>query len=134
MEPISIALALLMKNPNLASTAATAAQSARAPAPIDVSKMQASFADLSRGVLKCYHKTAHYELSDVIQQPWPRQAQYAAENSAVVRIRYTGISTTRYEMVVAIMVQKDKVRTSVINDSAIVPYNKKCQLEEWSGA
>src|SRR5437867_3650435 len=109
MDPISIALTLLMKNPD---AAVSAAKSAERPAVVDTTKMHASFADLSREVLKCYHKTAHFELSDVVQRPWTRQAQYAADNSAVIRIRYTGVSTSRYEMLVAVMVQNSKVRTA----------------------
>lgn len=131
MDPVSVALALLMKHP---SATVSAVEKATAPAVIDVSHMHESFADLSMGILKCYHKTAHYLVSDVIQQPWPRQVQYAADNSAVIRIRYTGLSTAPYEMVVAVMVRNDQVRTAVLADTAIVPFNKKCQLEQWSGA
>jgi hypothetical protein len=131
MDPVSIALTLLMKHP---SAAASAIEKATAPAVIDVAQMRESFADLSTGILKCYHKTAHYQFSDVIQQPWARQSQYAADNSAVVRIRYTGLLTTTYEMVVAVMVKNDQVRTAVLGDTALVPFNKKCQLEQWSGA
>ena len=130
MDPVSIALALLMKHP---TEAASAVQKAAAPAVVDVAQMRESFADLSIGILKCYHKTAHYQVSDVIQHPWSRQAQYSADNSAVIRIKYTGLSTTPYEMVVALMVRNDQVRTSVLADTAFVPFNKKCQLEQWSG-
>lgn len=128
---VSIALALLMKHP---TEVATAAQNLTKPATVDVAQMKESFADLSTGILKRYHKTAHYQLSDVVQQPWSRQSQYAAENSAVIRIKYTGISTTPYEMVVAVMVRNAQVRTAVLADSAIVPFNEKCQLEQWSGS
>jgi hypothetical protein len=131
MDPVSIALALLMKHP---AEAAAAVQKATAPASVDVGQMRESFADLSTGILKCYHKTAHYQFSDVVQQPWSRQSQYAAENSAIIRIKYTGISTTPYEMIVAVMVRNDQVRTAVLADTAIVPFNKKCQLEQWSGS
>lgn len=131
MDPVSIALALLMKHP---TQAAAAVQKAAAPVAVDVGQMKESFADLSIGILKCYHKTAHYQLSDVVQQPWARQSQYTAENSAVIRIKYAGISTTSYEMIVAVMVRNDQVRTAVLADSAIVPFNKKCQLEQWSGS
>jgi hypothetical protein len=95
MDPVSIALTLLMKHPSAAASAIE---------------------------------------NDVIQQPWARQSQYAADNSAVVRIRYTGLLTTTYEMVVAVMVKNDQVRTAVLGDTALVPFNKKCQLEQWSGA
>lgn len=130
MDPISAALAFFLKNPTMATSAI---EKATAPAIVDVGRMHESFADLSRGVLKCYHKTAHYQVSDVVQRPWPRQAQYAADNSAVIRIQYTGISASQYEMVVAIMVKNDQVRTAVLADNALMPYNKKCQLEEWTG-
>jgi hypothetical protein len=131
MDPISIALSLMMKNP---ATTVSTVQALTAPAVVDVAKMQTSFADLSKGVLKCYHKSATFNFSDVLQTPWSRQTQYAADNSAVIKIRYSGITSTQYEMVVAVMVQKDKVRTHVLFDNAVVPYNKKCQLEEWSSA
>lgn len=29
---------------------------------------------------------------------------------------------------------KTQIRTAVIADTAIIPFNKKCQLEEWSGS
>ena len=128
---ISLALALLMKNPDVATSAL---KQATAPAVIDVAKMQASFADLSRGVLQCYHKSARFQQSDVVQKPWSRQAQYAANNSAVIRIRYSGVSSTPYVMDVAVMVKDAKVRTVVIADNALIPASRKCQLEEWSGA
>ena len=131
MDPVTIALTLLMKNPG-AVTAGV--QEANKPAVVNVAKMQSSFADLSKGVLLCYHKSARFRTADKMQQPWERQSQYAAENSAVVRIKYIGVSTSAYEMVVAVMVKQGKVRTAVIEDSAVIPYNKKCQLEDWTGA
>ncbi len=131
MDPATIALTLLMKHPDVASSAV---QSATAPAVVDVAKMQSSFADLSKQVLLCYHKTARFRDSDVVQRPWARQVQYAADNSAVLRIRYQGVSMTSYEMIVAVMVKQNKVRTAVVADNALIPYNKKCQLEEWTGA
>jgi hypothetical protein len=131
MEPVSLALAFLLKHPSVAKDAM---EKATAPAVVDVSKMQGSFADMSRGVLQCYHKTARFVNADLVGSPWNRQAQYAAQNSMVVRIRYTGVSTAHYEMVVAVMAKDDKVRTAVLGDTATVPYNKKCQLEDWTGA
>ena len=132
MDPAAIALTLLLKSPVLIASAASAAQQAMAPGAVDVISMQRSFADLSKGVLHCYHKTARFKVSDVLQTPWIRQGQYAADNSAVLRIHYTGVSTSPYQMVVAVLVKQGKVRTAVISDSALVPYNKHCQLEEWT--
>jgi hypothetical protein len=131
MDPVSLALTLLLKNPGVATSAI---DKATAPAAVDVSKMQGSFADLSRGVLQCYHKTGRFINADYVGSPWKRQAQYAADNSMVVRIRYTGVSTMPYEMVVAVMAKDNKVRTAVLADTATIPYNKKCQLEDWTGA
>ena len=131
MDPVSIALMILMKNP---AAVTSGIQGATKPVVLDVAKMQSSFADLSKGVLLCYHKSARFRTADKLQQPWVRQAQYAAENSALVRIKYTGFSSAAYEMDVAIMVKQSKVRTAVINDSALIRYNKKCQLEDWTGA
>jgi hypothetical protein len=48
MEPVSLALLFLLKNPSIA---ANAIEKATTPAVVDVSKMQGSFADMSRGVL-----------------------------------------------------------------------------------
>ncbi len=129
MDPLSFALSMFLKNPEMS---ASVAKTAAAPAVVDVGKMKASFADLSMGILQCYHKTARYQLADVVQTPWPRQGQYSADKSAVIKIQFTGMSNTKYEMLVAVMRQEEKFRTVVISDSAMVPYNKKCQLENWS--
>lgn len=91
-----------------------------------------SIADFSRGVLHCYHRTARYQFADVVQKPWARQGQYGASNSAVIRIRYSGVSGASYEMVVGVLAKEKQVRTAVLQDTAVVPYSKRCQLEEWS--
>ncbi|MEY8689435.1 MAG: hypothetical protein AB9M53_06095 [Leptothrix sp. (in: b-proteobacteria)] len=129
MDPVTIALTLLLKNP---AQTATTVQNATEPGQIDVAKMQGSLADLSRGVLTCYHKTARFNQVDVLQLPWDRQQQYAADNSAVLKIAYQGVSMARYEMAVAVMTKGNAVRTSVLADNAIIPYSKKCKLEEWT--
>ena len=109
-------------------------RAATAPGVVDLAKMQSSVVDLSKGVLSCYHKTARFQIVDVVQAPWSRQSQYAADNSAVMKIRFSGVSRAQYEMTVAVMVKDNKVRTAVLADNALVPYNRKCQLEEWTGA
>lgn len=134
MEPISMLAYMLLKtaaaNP---SAAASAVSGATRPGVVDVSKVQGSFADLSKGILQCYHRTGHYEQADIVQSPWPRQAQYAAEASAVIRITYSGMSTSRYQLTVAVMGKGNQVRTQVISDTAMIPYSKKCPLEDWTG-
>ncbi len=71
MDPVSIGLALLLKNPQVLLAAASVAGVVAAPAAVDIAKMQGSIADLSKGVLLCYHKTARFHLSDVVQAPRP---------------------------------------------------------------
>ena len=132
MDPVSLALTFFLNNPSMA---AAAVNKATAPGTVDVSRMQESLVDLSRGVLKCYHPTARFNSVDAVGSPWPRQSQYGAEKSLVIRIRYAGLGAiNRYEMVVAMMGKPDKVRAAVISDSAVIPHNKKCALEEWTGA
>ena len=129
MEPISLILMALAKNPDLA---ASAAQSMTAPGTVDVAKMQGSLVDLSKGILTCYHKSAKFRQTDIVKTPWERQGQYAAERSAVIMITFSGITTAQYQMLVAVMVKGNSVRTAVIQENTVVPYNKKCELEEWS--
>lgn len=121
----------LLQNPDLA---AESAKEIGKPGTVDVAKMKSSFADLSRGILNCYHKTARYQYADVVEKPWARQEQYGATNSALIHIRYAGMSGAKYEMAVAILSKGTQIRSAVLADNAIIPYNKKCQLEEWSGS
>jgi hypothetical protein len=134
MEPVTLALMLFKAAAAHPAAAASAVGAAARPGVIDVQKMQGSVVDLSKGVLACYHRTAHFEQTDLVQAPFARQAQYGAEQSAVFRITYTGMSTARYQITVAVMAKGEKVRTQVLGDTALVPYSKKCQLEDWTGA
>lgn len=121
----------LLQNPSIA---AEGAKELGKPGTVDVAKMKSSFADLSRGILNCYHKTARYQYADVVEKPWTRQEQYGAANSALIHINYAGLSGTKYEMTVAVLSRGTQIRSAVLADNAIIPYNKKCQLEEWSGS
>lgn len=129
MDPITLALTFLLKNP---SFAASAVQSTSGPGKIDVAKMQGNLVDLSKGILTCYHKSAKFHQTDIVKNPWERQGQYGAENSMVVKISYSGMTMTPYYMFVAVMAKGNSVRTAIIQDSAIIPYNKKCALEDWA--
>jgi hypothetical protein len=128
MDPISLLVFALAKNPD---ATASAAKSLTTPGTVDVAKMQGSLVDLSNGVLACYHKTAKFHQTDIVKTPWERQSQYAAERSAVIRIKFSGISMAQYEMVVAVMAKGNSVRAAVIAENALIPYNKKCVLEDW---
>jgi hypothetical protein len=129
VEPISLILMALAKNPEMATSAA---QSMTKPGAVDVAKMQGSLVDLSKGVLTCYHKTAKFRQTDIVKTPWERQGQYGAERSAVIKISFSGMSTNKYEMLVAVMVKGNSVRTAVIDENTVIPYSKKCALEDWA--
>ena len=130
MDPASILLMLALKTPGLAASAAAAANT---PGKADIAKMQASLVDFSTEVLKCYHKTARFGSVDVIGAPWNRQAQYNADKSVVLRIKYFGgISQLPYEIAIGVLGKNEQIRTAVIADSAVLPYSKRCELENWT--
>lgn len=128
MDPITLLVAALAKNPDIATSAT---KSLTTPGTVDVARMQTSLVDLSRGILNCYHKTAKFRQTDVVKTPWERQGQYGAERSAVIKISFTGVTGIPYEMLVAVMAKENSVRSAVIAESTVVPYNKHCALEEW---
>lgn len=128
MDPVSLLLAAALKNPDLA---ASAARSVTASGAVDVARMQTSLVDLSKGILKCYHKSATFRQTDIIKTPWERQSQYGAEKSAVLRIQFIGLTSAPYEMVVAVMAKGSAVRSAVIAETTLVRYNKNCSLEDW---
>jgi len=124
-------LAAALKNPELAASAVNAVN---APGAVDVVRMQGSLVDLSKGILKCYHKTAVFRQTDIVKTPWERQAQYGAEKSAVLRIQFLGgFSSQPYEMFVAVMAKGSSVRSAVIAENTTIRYAKNCSLEDWVG-
>jgi hypothetical protein len=128
MDPATLLLTLLMKNP---AAAMDTARTAMAPGGVDVVQMQGSLVDLSRGILNCYHHSARFRQTDILGTPWTRQWQYGAEKSAVLQIKFSGVSGAPYEMVVAVMGKGNAVRSAVLNENSLVPYSKKCSLEQW---
>jgi hypothetical protein len=90
-----------------------------------------NFADMTRAILLCYHGTARYRSADVVERPWTRQSQYGAQRSALVRIDYSGISSAKYRMMVAVMAKDDALRAHVVDDSAVIAANPKCALVNW---
>ena len=119
----------LAKNPDMAASAADAALK---PGSVDIAKMQGSLVDTAKGILTCYHRTGKFRQVDILGTPWNRAEQYGAERSAVVRIQFQGMTTTPYQMIVAVMIKGNAVRSAVIQENTIIPYNKRCQLEDWS--
>lgn len=129
MDPVSLLLAAALKNPELAASAVNAVN---APGAVDIVRMQGSLVDLSKGILKCYHKTAVFRQTDIVKTPWERQAQYGAEKSAVLRIQFLGgFSSQPYEMFVAVMAKGSSVRSAVIAENTTIRYAKNCSLEDW---
>lgn len=130
MDLISLALTFFLKNPEITTEGL---RQATKPGMINTERMASSFADLSREVLRCYHKSARFKDANILEQPWQRQAQYGADNSAVIRVRFSGVSGLSYEIIFAVLLKQGMVRTAIIGDSAMIPYNKNCQLENWVG-
>lgn len=69
MEPVTLALMLFKAAAAHPEAAASAVGHATRPGVIDVQKMQGSVVDLSKGILACYHRTAHFEQADLVQSP-----------------------------------------------------------------
>ena len=128
MDLVSLAFTFLLQNPG---QVAAGAQHLTRPGAVDTAQMSQSFADLSRGILHCYHRTARYQFADVVQTPYGRQGQYGADKSAVIRIRYSGVSGAQYEMVVALLGKERSIRAAVLKDTALVPASQRCELEQW---
>jgi len=57
VELIGLAITFLLQNPDIA---AAGAKEITWPGIVDVTQMQPNVADLSRGILTCYHRTARY--------------------------------------------------------------------------
>jgi hypothetical protein len=105
------------------------------PSTVNAAAPQDSFADLSTGILRCYHHTARYQLADVVESPWTRQSQYRADDSVLVRIQYfDGSSGQHHQMDVAVLARNDpsQMRTAVLSDSDPYRWDPKCQFERWT--
>lgn len=123
---VALLLCFLMQHPNIAEHAAQSVASQR---KVDTAVMQFSFADTAKEILSYYHRTVRFVVADAIQKRWDRQDQYGASQSASMRISYKGLSSAPFQMTVAILNRDQAVLTAVLEDTATVPYNKKCQLE-----
>jgi hypothetical protein len=96
-------------------------------------RMPETFSDFAKNILHCYHHTARYQLAEVAQTPWDREAQYGGNKSALIRIRYLdAISDDLHEMNVGLVSRRDQIRTAVVNDSSPIAWNASCALENWT--
>lgn len=121
--------ALALKNPQ---ATAEVANQYKEPGQINVQHLRSSVADFAMQTLSCYHKSARFRGVAILGSPWRQQAMYAAQSSVVIRINFTGISGTQYQMDVAAMAKDQAYRTFVIQENSLVPYNKRCALENWT--
>lgn len=129
MDPVSLILAFAMKNPQ---ATANALEKYSGPGQVDVAQLHSSAADFAMQALNCYHKSARFRGVDILGAPWREQNKYGASGSVVMRINFAGMSGASYQMIVAAMAKDQSYRTFVINETSIVPYNKKCSLEYWT--
>jgi len=136
MDPATLAAliaAFLLQHPVGAAEAA----SERPPAvSIDeAAALQESFADLSKAIVLCYHESARYPKGEVLQRPWSRQQQHGADDSALIRIKFSGALTgLKYEMRVALLAKREprQIRTMVQADDAPFNPNRHCPLNSWT--
>ncbi|WP_343725757.1 hypothetical protein [Herbaspirillum huttiense] len=131
MDPVSMILALALQHPEVATRAANTYNT---PGQIDSTKLEVSIADFAMQTLNCYHRTARFRGVDVVAVPWAEQSKFGAQASAVLRITFTGLSNQPYQMIVAAMANQRNYRTFVIGENSLVPYNKRCALENWTFA
>ena len=126
MDPISLILTMAIRNPQ--ATGAAMEKMAR-PGTVNAAQLETSAADFAREVVNCYHHSARFSGLEVLGGPWQGQMQYGADNSIVMRIYFTGVSGSRYQMVVAAMSKGRQYRTALLQENAMIPYNKNCALE-----
>ena len=128
MDPITINLLLtLMRDPNIQYMA----HKLNEPGSVNTVQMQESFADAAKEVMQCDHPSGRFRGVDPLYSPWDRQNQYGAEQSEVIKIYFNGVSGLQYQMIVAVMRKENSVRTFVIDEDTLSPYNKGCGLEHW---
>lgn len=129
MDPVSMILAFALKNPQ--ATTQSLSEMNR-PGEVNVLQLQSSMIDFARQTLKCYHKTARFIDADVLGTPWKYHYKYGATNSVVMKVTFQGALTGgAYEMVVAAMSKEGAFRTAILQDTAMIPSNKNCAMEEW---
>lgn len=131
MDPISLILAFALKNPQ--ATAKLVDGYGRS-GNVSSQNLQSSVADFAMQALSCYHKSARFRGVSILESPWRQQGMYGAQGSVVMRINFRGVTGTEYQMVVAAMAKDQAYRTFVIQENALVPYNKNCSLENWTEA
>ena len=111
--------------PDHAPSSPSAQHGKTVTAPVD------NFADASRLILKCYHPTATYRSSDIVQVPWDHQSQFGATKSALVKLNYVGKFSQKHVMTVAVMARASEIRAQVVDDVNRIQADPKCELVNW---
>ncbi len=129
MDPITTIVTMMMQNPAVLQQGISEFNK---PGQVQALSLDASVIDFAQQTLKCYHRTARFVDADVIGGPWPQHEKYGATSSIVMRIKFAGgFTATPYEMIVAAMAKEGAYRAAVLQDNAVVPPNKNCQLTGW---
>jgi hypothetical protein len=89
------------------------------------------FADFAKGVLKCYHPTAHYESAAIEKRPMPGKPKEGAKGSALVSIEYTGVSNAHYTLTVGVLAKPGAIKTVIQSDTAKIHAYENCELADW---
>ena len=131
MDPVSMILALALKNPDVT---ATTIEKLNQPGQVEVARLDDSLADFAMQTLACYHKSARFRGVELLAPSWNQQSKFGAEHAIVMRIQLQGFSGIGYQMIVAAMAKEGSYRTFVINENTSIPYSKKCSLEYWTPA
>lgn len=129
MEAAVLLLQLISQNPQLIPDAA---EQYHSPGQVQVTELNRSLADFAMQSLTCYHKTARFRGVDLLGRQWSQQYKYGAEQAIVFRVYFEGMSGTPYQMIVAGMKSGSSVRTAVIGENTVIPYNRHCALEQWT--
>lgn len=97
--------------------------------------MQRSLGDAAEAILKCYHRTGQFRGVQVMETPWSGARVYQARRSAVLRIDWQGAYLGNgYSTFVVLMERDNAIKTHVVSDSAVIPRNSNCALEQWTPA
>jgi len=131
MDPISMILSFALSNPQ---ATASAVDNYNTPGQVNRATLHDSIADFATQTLLCYHKSARFRGVDILGAPWREQSKFGAAGSVVMRINFSGLSGTPYQMTVAAMAKSGSYRTFVINENSLIPYNQRCELEQWTAA
>jgi len=98
---------------------------------VQSAEMRSSMVDFAMETVRCYHPSSRFRGVDFLGKGWAHQEKYGATSSAVIRIHFTGLTSTPYQMTVVALANGTRLRTFVLSENSLISYNKNCQLERW---